>query len=647
MRRILSVAAFLTALTLSTAATAVPVDNFVLLDHKGQAHELYYQTDVKALAVFVQGNGCPIARNAYIDLNGLREAFADKSVRFLMLNANLQDERDTVAKEAEEWDIDLPVLVDSTQLVGESLGLKRTAEMLIFDTSTWEIAYRGPINDRLDYERQKDEASKHYAADALNAVLSGEAVEVAQRPGKGCLINFAEANKDHSQISYTETIAPLIQEKCAVCHTEGGIGPWAMSSYEMVRGFAPMIREVLRTKRMPPWHADPHIGTFIGDRSLTDAQVSTLVHWIEAGAPRGEGPDPLKEEPVAFIEWPLGEPDMIVEVPEFTVPASGVVDYQFPVVKNTLDKPVWVRAATVVPGDRKVVHHVLMGASDPGHVPTDDESVFDNYIIGYAPGNESAEMPEGTGVYVAPDSYFLLQMHYTPYGKEAVDRTRVGLYFHDEPPKNFLRHNVVIDPTINIPPNNSAYEEAAYLEFDKDALIYSLVPHAHYRGKASRFELAYPNGEREVILSVPNYDFNWQRTYEFTEPKAIPAGTRLIHATVYDNSARNPGNPNPETNVPWGLQSWDEMLYGAVSYAWQHETSAEPIHNKDLSETYQWVGFLDRDMDGKLSWEELPKRIKKRLVQGFKMVDRNEDGGLDAVELYEMNRRQTAAASGR
>ncbi len=641
MRRLLPACALLSLL--ATTTYAAPVDNFVLLDQHGKAHELYYQSDVKALALFIQGNGCPIARNAYIDLKALREQFADASVRFLMLNSNLQDNRESIAREAAEWNIDLPILDDTTQLIGESLGLRRTAEMLIIDTNTWEIAYRGPINDRLDYERQKQEAGAHYAADAISAVLQGSPVAVAQRPGKGCLINFANANKAHDEISYSDTIAPLLKEKCAVCHTDGGIAPWAMSSYDMVRGFAPMIREVLRTKRMPPWHADPHVGTFVGDRSLSDAQAATLVHWIEAGSPRGTGPDPLQQSPVAYVEWPLGEPDLILEVPAFNVPASGVVDYQFPAVENPLDKPVWVRAATVVPGDRKVVHHVLMGASDPGTIPSDEESVFDNYIIGYAPGNESAEMPEGTGVYVEPGTHFLFQMHYTPYGKEATDRTKVGLYFHDAPPKNFLRHTVVIDPTINIPPNDAAYEEAAYYEFDKDALIYSLVPHAHYRGKASRFELAYPNGEREVILSVPNYDFNWQRTYEFTEPKAIPAGTRLVHATVYDNSSRNPGNPDPDKQVPWGLQSWDEMLYGAVSYAWQEETSAEPIHNKQLAQTYQWVGFLDRDMDGKLSWQELPQRIKKRLVQGFKMVDRNEDGGLDAVELYQMNQRQTAS----
>ena len=166
------------------------------------------------------------------------------------------------------------------------------------------------------------------------------------------------------------------------------------------------------------------------------------------------------------------------------------------------------------------------------------------------------------------------------------------------------------------------------------------MPHAHYRGKASRFELLHPDGRRELVLSVPNYDFNWQRTYAFNTPLEVEAGSRLIHTTIYDNSTRNVRNPDPNRTVPWGLQSHDEMLYGNVSFSWRDETSDQPIHDKGLADTYQWVGFLDHDMDGRLSWKELPQGMKKRLVQGFKMVDANNDGGLDAVELYEINKRQ-------
>jgi hypothetical protein len=323
------------------------------------------------------------------------------------------------------------------------------------------------------------------------------------------------------------------------------------------------------------------------------------------------------------------------------VPASGVVDYQFPTVKNPLDQGVWIRAATVVPGDREVVHHILAGTIDVDTTQLRrDSGVFDNYLIGYAPGNESHTFPEGTGVYIPPGGEFMFQLHYTPVGRETVDRSRIGLYFHATQPANFFRQDVVVNPMIKIPPRQAHHKEMAYYEFSKPAMLHDLVPHAHYRGVASRFELYKPDGSRELILNVPNYDFNWQRTYEFVEPRRIEAGTRLVHTTWYDNSAANPGNPDPDREVPWGLQSWDEMLYGAFSYTYVDETTESPIHDKQLARTTQFVGFLDKNIDGKLSWRELPKQLKKRLVQGFQAVDSNGDGGLDIREMNELNLRR-------
>ena len=635
-----------TSASASLTQASQRVDNFVLLDHLGKGHELYYNGGAKAVVIMIQGNGCPIVRNALPAFKALRDEYQDKGVRFLMLNANLQDNRASIAREAAEWSIDVPILDDTTQLIGESLNLVRTGEVLVIEPKTWQVAYRGPLNDRLDYERQKAEAKHHYVRDAVNELLAGKPVSVSSADAIGCLINFPDRKTDHAQISYSKTVAPILEQKCAVCHRPGGIGPWAMTSYDMIRGFAPMIREVIRTKRMPPWHADPHTGSWKGDRSLTKAETQTLVRWIEAGAPRGDGPDPLAEVTAQSDDWPMGEPDLVLELPEFTVPASGVVDYQFPVVKTPLKKDVWVRAATVIPGDRSVVHHVLVGAADgPAEERRNTESVFDNYIIGYAPGNESSEMPEGHGVFIPAGGDFLFQMHYTPTGKETVDKTRLGLYFADAPPKNFFRHNVVLNPAINIPPHAAQHEEVAYFEFHEDAYLHALTPHAHYRGRSSSFELLHADGTTETLLSVPRYDFNWQRTYEFAEAKAVPAGARLIHRTIYDNSEFNPGNPDPERRVPWGLQSWDEMLYGAFSYSWAGETSDAPTHDKARAEYTQMVGFMDRDMDGKLAWQELPKRMKQRLVQGFKQVDANGDGGLDVEEFLRMHaQRQQAQA---
>jgi len=624
----------------ATHTVAQTVDNFVLLDQQGNAHELYYGAQTKAVVLMAQTNQCDNMAANIAAFNKLAAAYANQNVKFLLINSALGDARPQLAAQAQAYQqtspVPISILDDTTQIIGESLGLSSAGELLIINTQNRQLSYRG-------------DAGNAAAATTLEALVNQQPLPSQPRvtklsPHASCDIAFPNKSQDHAQISYSNTVAPLLKEKCALCHRPNGIGPWAMTSYNLVRGFAPMIREVIRTKRMPPWHADPHIGQWQGDRSLSTSEIQTLVHWIEAGAPRGEGPDPLTTVAAQTQDWPLGEPDLILELPPFTVQASGVVDYQFPVVKNTIGKDVWVKAATVVPGDRSVVHHVLVGAADgPAEDRGNRESVFDNYIIGYAPGNESSTMPEGTGVFIPKGGDFLFQLHYTPVGKEVVDRTRLGLYFADQAPNNFYRHNVVLDPTIAIPPQAAAHEEVAYFEFDKPALLHAVVPHAHYRGRASRFELHHPDGEVEVVLSVPNYDFNWQRTYEFAEPKLMPAGSRLVHATTYDNSENNPGNPDPARTVPWGLQSHDEMLYGAFSYTWVNETSPQPIHDKTRADTTQMVGFMDRNMDGKLVWSELPPQMKKRLVQGFKAVDGNGDGGLDIEEFMRLLERQRAS----
>ncbi|MFB3107570.1 MAG: redoxin domain-containing protein, partial [Pseudomonadales bacterium] len=273
MRRLSALLALLLA---SASASALApndrIDNFRLFDHAGQSHELYYLSDAKAVVFMVQGNGCPIVRNALPRLKEIRDTFESQGVEFRMINANLQDNRASIAKEAEEFGIDMPILIDDTQLIGESLGLVRTGEVFVVDPKTWTVAYHGALDDRLTYENQKAEAKHHYLVDALEQMVAGDAVEVAHVDAVGCLINFPENGKRaadaHAQISYSETIAPMLQENCVTCHREGGIGPWAMTDYNMVRGFAPMIREVIRTKRMPPWHADPSHTNFANDRSL-------------------------------------------------------------------------------------------------------------------------------------------------------------------------------------------------------------------------------------------------------------------------------------------------------------------------------------------------------------------------------------------
>ena len=624
----------------SVGAIDISVENFTLLDHKGKAHKLFYYSDTEAVVIIVQGNSCPMVRAAMPDYRQLRDQFADENVVFLMLNPVEYDNRASINKEAEEWDIDFPILDDESQIVGMGLGLTHTTEVLVIDPKIWKLTYRGPVNDRLEYERQKEEADSHYVADVLNSMLAGEDVEFQQIAPKGCLINYPDRSEDRSEISYSDHVAPLLVQKCGGCHTEGGIGPWSMQNYEIVKSFAPMMRQVLREHRMPPWHADPHVGEWKNDRSLKPEERQLLIRWVEAGAPRGSGPDPLAERMAQTDEWPLGPPDYVIEFPAFEVSATGIVEYQYFTIENQMEENQWVRALTVVPGDKRVVHHVLMGTVDES-LGSPGGRIWHQFLGGYAPGSHAGgiTLPPGSGVLVKKDSVFRAQVHYTPIGKESTDVTRVGLYFHDQPPQTIARNGVALNTILEIPPNTKEHAIRSYMPFNRDATLYSVLPHSHYRGKSSTFTLEYPDGRKELLLSVPSYDFNWQTSYQFSTPVAVPAGSKLHHETIYDNSKENPANPDPSRTVYWGQQSWEEMLYGSFVYTWDGETVDETVHDEAYMQTAQSFGFLDSDGDGLIQKDELTTRIGGRLRQGFGFVDTDKNDGIDIEELMKFSRR--------
>ncbi|HEX2817755.1 MAG TPA: hypothetical protein VHN39_15280 [Phenylobacterium sp.] len=602
------------------AATApAKVDNFMLVDADMEAHELYRLADAKAVVIVTQANGDAVARNLAPALKSLKAAYGAKGVEFVMLNSSLKDTREAIQAEAAKVGFDTPILMGSNQLVGESLGVTRSAEVLVVDPKTWTVAWRGAMPG---------------ASKALDALTAGQPVTVASgASSKGALIAFPE--RGATKVSYSKDIAPILEAKCVACHEEGGIGPFAMTNYAMVKGFSPMIREVIRTDRMPPYHADPHVGKFSDDQRLSSDQVKTLVHWIEAGSPRGDGPDPLGATKHVAKEWPLGKPDLLISVPAYTIPASGVVDYQRPAVASPLTEGKWVRAATVKPGSRQGVHHLLTGWM--AEMPADGHSSETKWAAslgaGYAVGAESNMEPANAGVYLPPGGAIGFQAHYTPFGKEVVDKSQIALYFYDKPPELIMHSVVVIDNTIVIPPNEARHKEVAYVTFPHDALLYSAFPHAHYRAYSSDLWIRYPDGKEKLLLSLPRYDFNWQRSYTFAEPVKVPAGSKLVAHYVYDNSKRNPSNPDPNRQITWGEQSWEEMLFTSLSYRWTDETATHRVNYEGEMNANRLMGMLDDNLDGKIEKSELKGRIGDMLAKYWDVLDKNHDGVLDAGEF--------------
>jgi hypothetical protein len=256
------------------------------------------------------------------------------------------------------------------------------------------------------------------------------------------------------------------------------------------------------------------------------------------------------------------------------------------------------------------------------------------------------------GSWVAPGQKFTFQMHYTPYGKETVEKTRVGLYFYpkDKPPVLMRRSAVIANAGIEIPPGEARHKEIAYISFPSDATLYSIFPHAHFRGENMAISIQKPGQKEELILALPKYDFNWQRGYDLATPIKIPAGTKVITRYEYDNSKNNPANPDPTIKVTWGEQSWEEMQYTAVGFMWDDETvsNQKPEHMNALNNSRS-IGIMDSNLDGKVQKDELRGRMAQMISANFDRLDTDKDGALSATELAnitgQMNRRIEGAAA--
>lgn len=622
----------LSAFTSSLHANEVNADvtraaDFTLLDQQGKAFNLHYHGQRPAVLLMAHVSG-----SAYVldSLATLLEDVApqESGIALALINPEPDTSRESLMAFASANAIEHAVLQDEAGMVSATLGLRYAGETLLISPQRWEIVYRGPAVD------ESGEAVHPLLATAIQGLLAGEAqsLQLAQ-------MTTAQALPEQmvpANVSYSDTVAPMLLEKCAGCHRPGGIAPWAMTNHAMVQGFSPMIRETVLTRRMPPWHADPAIGEFMHDMSLSVEQKQQLLSWIDAGAPRGAGEDPLTAVDAQLTEWTMGEPDYIVTLPEFDIPATGSLDYQFFEVPNTLDRDVWVKAVQIAPGDRQVVHHAIATfGSVPGGMGDSSASLFQPQLMTFVPGNDTYVYPEDTGVFVPAGTSFYTQMHYTTYGRETRDQTKIGLYFADEAPAHVLQHYAIINQDLNIPSGAAEHEEGAYFAFQRDAVIYSLFPHAHYRGRSSEFVLRYPDGSEEVVLSVPNYDFNWQRYFQFKEPIVAPAGTQVIHRTTYDNSTANLSNPDPTVTVNFGEQTWEEMLYGGISFRYAEARENDFEIDVQAYFTSLGMGMFDKDMDGRVSLNEMPEGARQQLALIFTIMDKDKTGGLEYAEFQQ------------
>lgn len=545
------------------ASPAREVGDFALVDHKGVFHQLSRYSDHQAVVLYSYGSNCDVSSGAVDKLSFLRDKYAGRGIAFLMIDAIPSETRADVTEALSMHRNDIPVLMDTSQLVSYSLNIDHTGEVLVVDPQRMQLLYRGAIDSRAvaAVKKVSDSISRNYLDEVLSAVtLNGpEVLDVAW--GGGQDIAYGEIETD-APVSYADDVVPVLEERCVSCHRDGGVAPWSMDSHQMVSGWSKMMRETLLTLRMPPGQIDDtYLDGFVDVHSISDSEKRTLVRWIDSGAPMDGQDDPLTHLEEQASGWALGEPDLIVEFPRQEIPATGTLDYKFIPVDIGLDRDRWVRAYAFDIGDKTVLHHVVAYTQDEKQQKQNSSGGGSRTNFGgYAPGRDYVEFDKNTGVLLEKNMRFMVQFHYTTTGRAVEDVTRIGLYFQDTAPEFPLSRTAVMNGEFVIPPGDSDFDVIARATITKDSYLYNIAPHMHYRGKRVKYWAEYPDGTREDLLSIPNFQHNWQMIYRLKQPKLLPAGTVIVSEGAFDNSTKNPLNPDPQQEVRWGDQVWDEMF---------------------------------------------------------------------------------------
>lgn len=550
---------------INTQPLGSKIDDFKLDDFLGAEHALSDWQAKRAIVVVFLGTECPLAKLYGQRLVELAAKYEPLGVQVVGINSNRQDTLTEMAHYARTHKIEFPLLKDPDCSLADRFGATRTPEAFVLDADR-VIRYWGRIDDQYGVGYSRGEPTTSELTDALDQLLADEPVVVAHTTAVGCLISRHNPVEPHGDVTYCNQISRIVQQHCIECHREGQIAPFALETYDDVAAWSDTLLEVMNDGRMPPWHASPDHGEFLNDARMSDEDKELFAEWIENGLPEGDPSD--LPEPRHFAEgWRIAEPDLVLKMPtEYEVPAKGVVEYQHFVFDPGFTEDKWVIASEARPGNRTVVHHLILFYIPPGQPTYRPQDALYNMIAAYAPGLPAIEGPENLALKIPAGAKLVFQMHYTPNGSPQIDRSEVGLRFADPAKVEKEFHTEMgLNFRFRIPPGDPDYQVKTSYRVEHDSLLYTLSPHMHYRGKSFRFKAHYPDETEEILLDVPRYDFNWQNVYMLTEPKPLPAGTNIEMVAHFDNSADNLLNPDPSVAVTWGDQTWQEMMIGSLT----------------------------------------------------------------------------------
>lgn len=684
------------------SVSGLTVNGFRAIAVDGRPVVVEPTTDPAWTVVCFVGNDCPLVKLYTPRLNELNNRYRDRSVQFIAVNSNTQDTLPSIRSFQREHGLAFPILHDEDQSLLSDFDARRTPEVFVLDQEL-RVRYRGRIDDQYQPGVARPKPNKSELVAALDGLLAGGVVPTAKTDAVGCLIGRVESQptgtelgepviSDPSVPTFTKDVAAIVYKRCGECHRPNDIAPFELIEFEDVRGWGEMIVEVIDDGLMPPWHANPQHGSFSNARVMPESEKEVIRQWVANGAPRGEGAVTAQVPPPS-AGWVMSrEPDLLVPMSSqpFLVPDQGVVDYQYFVVDPGLREDRWITAAQIVPGNRRVVHHSIVFVKSPDSAGGSGQG----WLAAYVPGQKPLPYPEGHARLLPAGSKLIFQQHYTPNGIAQDDVTKIGLFFADpETITHEVTTMIALNTDFEIPPHASSYSVSGRLRrHPHQGYLLGLSPHMHYRGTAFRLT-AVPRASEsalgtaapqvtftekqespeidslavtsetmsppEILLDVPNYDFNWQHVYAFEEPLPLSELSDIRFEAVFDNSEHNPSNPDPTQLVTWGDQSWEEMaiVYFDVAFprtmtnesseredtvARAPQTDSRPSPHTNREETGangELENSIEREVDAFFARHnhatetKIPVMALPEVLRRFANLDSDDDGQLSRDEV--------------
>ena len=543
-----------------------------------------FTSDGRVTAVVFLGTECPISRRAVPTLNEQRAKFDPNLVQIVGVISDPTVTRKAAVQFRDEYKATFTILFDASGTLARQLKPKTLPEAFVI-ARTGQIAYRGRIDDGFVAPASpRTVVSHHELADAIDDLVAGRAVRAPETKAVGCIFEAWDKHvgaTTRQSVTYSRDIAPILNASCVQCHREGDVAPFPLASYEDAAKRAKFIASVTADRSMPPWKAEPNFGHFQDERRLSDDEIRLIGEWTAAGAPEGNRDD--LPPPRKFASgWALGEPDLVVRMPEpFTVPADGRDVYRAFVAPVDIPADSYVAGFEFRPDAASVVHHCIMyldttgrarqlDADDPkpGYVSFGGPGFLPSGALGgWAPGAAPHRLPDGVGKPLEKGSDLVFQMHYHPDGREHADRSSVAIYLAKKPVTQVVAMIPLGTRDIDIPAGESNYVREASMTLPCDATITGITPHMHLLGREMKVTATKTDGAIVPMIWIKDWDFRWQDQYAYAEPIMLPKGTRIDLRAVYDNSVDNPRQPNdPPKRVRRGEQTTDEMCLCFIQY---------------------------------------------------------------------------------